>query len=90
MHIKHPKCRSRVITLTGVREGCEQFGMLEFANKLGIRLQAFYQWERDGAVPLRRVRQIEAITGVPAARIRPDHFGDAKTVRAALHRGLAA
>lgn len=41
------------------------------AHQIGICKQAVSRWHR---VPLERVREVEAITGIPAHEIRPDTF----------------
>lgn len=42
------------------------------AEKLGITLGAISQWDK---IPLSRVLQVEAATGVPRYHLRPDFFG---------------
>ena len=49
-------------------------GMAQLADKLGIARQAVYQWSR---IPVERVAEVERITGVPRAELRPDIFGPA-------------
>lgn len=44
----------------------------ELASRLGVTNGAITQW--GGVVPTRRVVQVEAITGVPRADLRPDLF----------------
>ena len=38
---------------------------------------AISQWIANDEIPLKRVREIERITGISAATLRPDHFGEA-------------
>lgn len=49
-------------------------GLAQLASKLGIARQAIYQWKR---VPAERCVDIERITGIPRAELRPDLFGEA-------------
>ena len=44
----------------------------KLAEKLEIKPQAVSQWSR---VPLRRVFDVERVTGIPHAELRPDFFG---------------
>ena len=50
-------------------------GMAQLAANLGIARQAIYQWTR---VPVDRVVEIERLTGIPRATLRPDIFGGAQ------------
>ncbi len=43
----------------------------KLATKLGISRQAVFKWRR---IPAERVLKIEAITGIPKERLRPDLF----------------
>lgn len=49
-------------------------GLAQLANRLGIARQAVYNWPR---IPVERVADIERITGVDRAALRPDIFGAA-------------
>jgi len=44
-------------------------GLVALASALGIKHQALYGWKR---VPAERVLDMERITGIPRAQIRPD------------------
>ena len=46
-------------------------GFTALGRKLGISGEAIMQW---GVVPLRRVPDIERITGVARERLRPDYW----------------
>jgi DNA-binding transcriptional regulator YdaS (Cro superfamily) len=46
-------------------------GLMELARLLRIRPQAIIQWKD---VPIERLLQIEALTGVPRHVLRPDLF----------------
>jgi TorA maturation chaperone TorD/DNA-binding transcriptional regulator YdaS (Cro superfamily) len=48
-------------------------GVTELARRIGIAQPSLSNWSR---VPAERVLQIESITGVSRARLRPDLFGD--------------
>jgi len=50
-------------------------GLSELARRIGISQPAVTNWER---VPAERVLAVEAATGVPRIRLRPDLYGDAK------------
>jgi len=47
-------------------------GVVAFSKALGLSRSAVSQWTR---VPLERVAQVEQLTGVPRADLRPDIFG---------------
>lgn len=54
-------------------------GAVALAEAAGVRVSAVYQWRR---VPAKRVAQVAAKTGIPAAALRPDLaalFGDGST-----------
>lgn len=53
----------------------EQNSQRQLAEALGITQGAISQWLRNGQLPLERVRDIERVTGIPAEKLRPDHFG---------------
>lgn len=50
----------------------EAGGAVALALELGITHQAIYQWQH---IPVNRVVAIEAITGIPRSRLRPDLYG---------------
>jgi DNA-binding transcriptional regulator YdaS (Cro superfamily) len=45
--------------------------LTELAHKLGLRPQAVHQWRR---VPIARVLEVEAITGINRKLLRPDFY----------------
>lgn len=45
----------------------------EFGKLVGVGRAAVFKWEAR-KVPAERVRQIEAVTGIPASDLRPDLF----------------
>ena len=48
-------------------------GSSALAKQLNIKPQAVSQWRR---IPAERVVEVERITGIPRAELRPDIFGD--------------
>lgn len=48
-------------------------GAVGLGRQLGISPQAVSQW---GRVPAERVVDVERITGIPRAELRPDLFGE--------------
>ncbi|MBS1015181.1 helix-turn-helix domain-containing protein [Acetobacter persici] len=48
-------------------------GVAVLAQQLGIKAPSIYSWR---AIPPKRVRAIARITGIPAAELRPDMFGN--------------
>ncbi len=50
-------------------------GVAKLAEMLGLSRQAVYKWKR---VPAERAPQIERLTGVPRAELRPDLYEVAK------------
>ncbi len=51
-------------------------GIPNLASDLGVTRQAIYYWQRAG-VPAIRAIEIERLTGVSRAELRPDLFGEA-------------
>ena len=49
---------------------------VEAAKHFGVTQKAISKWI-NGQIPLKRVRQVEEVTGIPAAKLRPDTFGRA-------------
>jgi DNA-binding transcriptional regulator YdaS (Cro superfamily) len=43
------------------------------AARFGVTQKAISKWV-NGELPLKRVRQVEQITGIPAWKLRPDTF----------------
>jgi DNA-binding transcriptional regulator YdaS (Cro superfamily) len=56
----------------------EAGGWRALARELGINHQAVRLWRR---IPAERVRQVEAVTGIPRNVLRPDLFADPPTTR---------
>jgi DNA-binding transcriptional regulator YdaS (Cro superfamily) len=48
-------------------------GIVAAAEKLGVTVSAIGYWRKKG-LPPERVREIETLTGVPRAELRPDLF----------------
>jgi len=44
---------------------------VEAAKRFGVTQKAVSNWVNKG-IPLARVRQVERVTGIPAARLHPD------------------
>jgi hypothetical protein len=49
----------------------------DVAKAIGVKRQAFDQWEKDGQVPAKRVLAMERISGVSRYDMRPDIYGAA-------------
>jgi DNA-binding transcriptional regulator YdaS (Cro superfamily) len=47
----------------------------ELATRLGIKQPSVAKWLKEGRVPPKRVRDVEAVTGIPAAKLCPEIFG---------------
>jgi DNA-binding transcriptional regulator YdaS (Cro superfamily) len=45
----------------------------KMARALGVTRSAISQWTH---IPVNRVAQVELLTGIPRAKLRPDIFGD--------------
>lgn len=57
----------------GLRLAIDAVGNADkLAKSLGISPQAISQWTR---IPMKRVFEIEQITGIRRHRLRPDYFG---------------
>lgn len=56
----------------------EKLTQAELADRLGVRQPSLNKWLKNGRVPPRRVRTVEAITGIPASKLCPDVFGAKK------------
>ena len=50
-------------------------GFAKLAQMLGVSRQAVHKWQR---IPAERVREIERLTGISSADLRPDLFGAAQ------------
>lgn len=46
-------------------------GVPVLAERLGVRRQAIYQWDK---VPAERVQTVSALSGIPPHELRPDIF----------------
>lgn len=53
----------------------EEHTQRELGEAVGRTQGAVSQWLAKGVVPLELVRDIEAVTGIPAEKLRPDVFG---------------
>lgn len=71
------KSRTAVLTLPGLRDGVERFGLYPFAQMVGVRVPTFYDWQERGRIPAERCPIVAKLTGVPRRKIRPDVYGDA-------------
>jgi post-segregation antitoxin (ccd killing protein) len=49
-------------------------GVSRLAERLGLAHPSVARWQRTGRVPADRVAAVEAATGVPRHRLRPDLF----------------
>lgn len=49
-------------------------GVMRLAERLGLSHPSILRWQRSGKVPAERVAAVEAATGVPRERLRPDLF----------------
>lgn len=58
--------------LAALNDANARGGARRLALALDISEQAVAQWK---AIPLKRVLEVEAATGVPRATLRPDHYG---------------
>lgn len=62
---------------SGIERAVEAFGSQEaMARELGVTQQAVSSWVANGYVPVRRVVQIEALTGVPRADLLEPKLAD--------------
>ena len=51
----------------------------EVADQLGVTKTTYHRWERgDYSIPAKHLSSIEAVTGIPRQRLRPDIFEDAR------------
>lgn len=61
-------------TQSGVKKAIDAAGNASIlARKLGIKVQSIQQWTR---IPAERLAEVERVTGVPRAELRPDIFGE--------------
>ena len=49
----------------------------DLAEKLGVSQGAISQWIANGEIPIKRVRDISRITGIPSAKLHPDFSQEA-------------
>lgn len=47
------------------------------AKDLGVSQGAISQWIANGEIPIKRVRKVEQLTGIPAAQLHSDFEGSA-------------
>jgi transposase-like protein len=60
----------------GLRLAIEQGGGINaLARKLGMTPSALFEWRR---VPSHRILQVEAVTGIPREKLRPDLYRSCK------------
>jgi post-segregation antitoxin (ccd killing protein) len=50
-------------------------GVARLAKLLGLSHPSLIRWQRNGRIPIDRVASVEAATGIPRHRLRPDIFG---------------
>lgn len=51
-------------------------GRAELARALDITSEAVRQWLENGEIPLRRIKEVSKVTGLPMHELRPDIFGE--------------
>jgi DNA-binding transcriptional MerR regulator len=44
-------------------------GVKVVAVELGLTTQAIYKWQRDGYIPLRKIRAVAKLSGIPEDKI---------------------
>jgi len=44
-------------------------GVKNVSNQLGISTQAVYKWQRDRYIPLRKLRAVAELAGIPESRL---------------------
>ncbi|MBX9593469.1 MAG: type II toxin-antitoxin system CcdA family antitoxin [Roseomonas sp.] len=49
-------------------------GVTRLAERIGLAHPSVLRWQRSGKIPAERVVAVEAATGVPRHRLRPDLF----------------
>jgi DNA-binding transcriptional regulator YdaS (Cro superfamily) len=72
----------------GIEKAAKAAGTISaLAKKLGITRSAICQWPR---IPAERVVEIEKVTGVPRAELRPDLYAPPEDVPAKEPAGAAS
>lgn len=62
-------------TTNGLAEAIQRAGgVTRLAERLGLAHPSVLRWQRSGRIPADRVAAVEAATGVPRSRLRPDLF----------------
>jgi len=49
----------------------------QLAQKLGVSQGAISQWITNGEIPIKRVRDVSRITGIPSNKLHPDFSEEA-------------
>ena len=62
----------------------------ELANRLGVHRSVVSAWKRRGAIPLKDVKQVSEITGVPAHILSPRFFPKPVAVKASISECCSA
>lgn len=44
-------------------------GVDAVATELGVRTQSVYSWQRQGYIPLRRIRAVAKMAGIPESKL---------------------
>ena len=50
----------------------EKYTQEELAGDLGVSQGAISQWIVNGQIPIKRVRKVSRLTGIPANKLHPD------------------
>ncbi len=51
-------------------------GVTALATALGLKPPSIIKWRDNQRVPLKRVRDVSAATGIPKHRLCPEHWSD--------------
>lgn len=54
----------------------EAGGLSALARSVGVKPPSVCKWRKTGLIPLARVDAVEALTGIPREKLRPDFFRD--------------
>ena len=52
----------------------EAGGLSALARSVGVKPPSVCKWRKTGLIPLARVDAVEALTGIPREKLRPDFF----------------
>lgn len=58
-------------------------GVANLAAIIGVHYSQIVRWRKSGQVPVARVAKVEAVTGIPRHRLRPDLFASGAEARPA-------